>query len=92
LALFPPQEAGRLKTFLAGHEVDVLIGPRNNKGLCQVVALNGFTREQYRDSDEPGRFMTRMRSLGRQWKAGNEGKGEDLSSMYYQKYEPPVGR
>ncbi len=89
LALYPPQEAKRLKAFLAERQVDVMVGPRNNKGLCQVVALKGFTRQQYRDTDEKTRFMTQMRALGRDWKSFNKGKGEDLSSMYYDKYAPP---
>ena len=92
LALSPQNEAKLLQTFLQERGVDVLIGPRNNKGLCQVIALRGFTREQYRDTDEKDRFMAHVRALGREWKSANKGKGEDLSSMYYQKYEPPVGR
>ncbi len=92
LALSPQNEARRLQTFLGERGVDVLIGPRNNKGLCQVIALRGFTPAAYRDTDENERFMARMRALGREWKSANQGKGEDLSSMYYQKYEPPVAR
>lgn len=92
LAMSPQNEAKLLQTFLKEREVDVLIGPRNNKGLCQVIALRGFTPEQYRDTDENERFMTHMRGLGRKWKSANQSKGDDLSSMYYQKYEPHVGR
>lgn len=92
LALYPQEEAQRLRAFFAERQVDVLVGPRNNKGLCQVIALNGFTREQMRDTDAAERFLTRMRALGRDWKAANEGRGDDLSSMYYGKYEPPTGR
>lgn len=92
LALYPEEEAQRLKAFLAQKQVDVLVGPRNNKGLCQVIALNGFTREQMRDTDAAERFLTKMRALGREWKAANDGRGDDLSSMYYGKYEPPAGR
>ncbi len=85
----PPQEAQRLQAFLAERQVEVMVGPRNNKGLCQVIALKGFTSQQYRDTDEPARFMAQMRALGRDWKAANKGKGEDLGSMYYAKYVPP---
>jgi len=89
LASCPPDEARRLQGFLAERQVEVMVGPRNNKGLCQVIALRGFTRQQYRDTDQKTRFMARMRALGRDWKSANKGKGEDLSSMYYVKYEPP---
>lgn len=92
LALYPLDEAQRLRAFLAGRQVDVMIGLRNNKGLRQVIALNGFTREQMRTSDAEDRFMTKLRGLGRQWKSFNHGKGDDLSSMYYEKFEPPAGR
>jgi hypothetical protein len=91
LALYPKEEAKRLQRFLAEREVDVMVGPRNNKGLCQVVALNGFTREQMRDTDAEERFRNRLLGLGRDWKASNRNKGDDLSSMYYSKYEPPAG-
>lgn len=92
LALYPEEEARRLKAFLAERQVDVLVGPRNNKGLCQVIALTGFTREQIRDTDAAERFLTKMRALGRDWKAHNGGRGDDLASMYYDKYQPPDGR
>jgi len=91
LALYPPQEARRLQGFLAGRQVDVMVGPRNNKGLCQVVSLNGFTREQMRDTDTEERFRTKLLGIGRDWRASNQDKGDDLSSMYYSKYEPPAG-
>lgn len=92
LALYPQEEARRLQAFLAERQVDVLVGPRNNKGLCQVIALTGFTREQVRDTDAAERFLTKMRALGRDWKATNDNRGDDLASMYYDKYQPPDGR
>jgi len=67
----------------------VMVGPRNNKGLCQVIALNGFTREQMRDTDAEERFRSKLLGLGRDWQASNQNKGDDLSSMYYSKYEQP---
>jgi hypothetical protein len=69
-----------------------MVGPRNNKGLCQVIALTGFTREQVRDTDAAERFLAKMRALGRDWKAANDNRGDDLASMYYDKYQPPDGR
>ena len=87
LAIYPNDEARRLQTFLAGREVEVMLGPRNNKGLCQVITLRGFTRQQFRDTDEAERFRTRLQAFGRDWKTSNNGKGDDLSSMYYDKYE-----
>ncbi len=91
LALYPPDEARRLQAFLAGRQVDVMVGLRNNKELSQVIALNGFTREQMRDSDAEETFKAKLRGLGREWKAANGGKGDDLSSMYFDRYEPPAG-
>jgi hypothetical protein len=92
LALYPEEEARRLKAFLAERQVEVMVGPRNNKGLCQVIALTGFTREQVRDTDAAERFLAKMRALGRDWKAANDNRGDDLASMYYDKYQPPDGR
>ena len=87
LAVYPYDEALRLQKFLAGRQVEVMLGPRNNKGLCQVITLRGFTRQQFRDTNEAERFRTRLQALGRDWKTANGGKGDDLSSMYYDKYE-----
>jgi hypothetical protein len=92
LALYPQDEAQRLRAFLAEGGVEVMISPRNNKGLCQVIALNGFTGKQMRDTDADNRYRTRLQARGREWKAANDGRGDDLSSMYYDKYEPPTGR
>jgi len=88
LAIYPYDEARRLQTFLAGREVEVMLGPRNNKGLCQVITQRGFTRQQFRDTNEAEKFRTRLQAFGRDWKAANSGKGDDLSSMYYEKYDP----
>lgn len=88
LATYPKPEAQRLRVFMEGHGVEVMVGMRNNKGLCQVIALKGFTSAQYK-AGLATEFRTEMLSLGRAWKAENKGLGDDLNTMYYDKYEPP---
>jgi hypothetical protein len=88
LATSPEEDAWRLKKFFSGRGVDVMVSPRNNRGLCQVIVLGGITPQQYGDKDVRERILTPMRALGRDWKASNGGKGDDLSSMYYEKYKP----
>ncbi len=88
LATYPEAEARRLQAFLTGRGVDVMVGIRNNKGLCQVIALKGFTREQYK-AGLAEQFRTEMLAHGRAWKAANQGKGDDLNTMFYAKHEPP---
>jgi hypothetical protein len=93
LALYPPQEARRLRAFLTERQVEVMVGPRNNKGLCQVIVLDkGFTPEEYGNERIREPFRNKYLALGRQWQAANDGRGDDLSTMYFQKYEPPAGR
>ncbi len=88
LATCPLEEAQRLQRFMAGRQVDVMIGLGNNKGLHRVIVLKGITPQQYGDKDFRERILAPMRALGRDWKAFNKGKGDDLSSMFYAKYQP----
>jgi hypothetical protein len=88
LATCAEDEAQRLKKFLTDRQVDVMIGPRNNRGLCQVIVLKGITPQQYGDQNVRERILAPMRALGRDWKAFNKGKGDNLSSMFYEKYKP----
>src|SRR5690606_37360841 len=47
LARFPHEEAGRLARFLAERGVETAVIPSDTAGLSHVVALRGFTSEQY---------------------------------------------
>ncbi len=88
LATSPLEEAQRLQQFMAESKVDVMIGLGNNKGLHRVIVLKGITPQQYGDKDFRERILAPMRALGRDWKTFNKGKGDDLSSMFYAKYQP----
>lgn len=87
LARYPLDEAQRLIAFLKGQGVDAVGIPAHTRGLYLVVALQGFDRTQY--NAEPGtRFKEQMQRIGRAWKAHNNNRGDDLASMYYERYDP----
>lgn len=87
LARYPLDEAQRLIAFLKEQGVDAVGIPAHTRGLYLVVALKGFDRTQY--NAEPGiRFKEQMRRIGRAWKAHNNNRGDDLASMYFERYDP----
>ena len=84
VARYPQREAERLKRFLEGRGVEVFVTPSNNEGLCQVIVLKGFKADE---ADARERFRAECLALGREWKAFNNGRGDDLSTMYFDKFE-----
>lgn len=87
LARYDLDEARRLADFLADKGVDTLVVSAHNAGLFLVVAVQGYTGEQFR-SQQHLPFERRLRDLGRQWKIHNGNKGDDLSSLYWALYQP----
>ena len=88
LATYPEDLAYQLQAFMTDQGVEVMVGLRNNKGLCQVIALRGFTSAEYK-AGLAETYRTEMLAHGRAWKAASQGQGDDLNTMYYDKYQPP---
>lgn len=85
LARFPRilhDEAVRLSRFLEEAGVETAVVSSDTGELFHVVGLRGFTTEEYRAGRHHG-YMDQMRRLGRQWKSHNNGKGSDLSDMWW---------
>lgn len=85
LALYPESEALRLQRFLAARGVETWVVPSNN-GLFHVVGTKGYTREE-RSAGADKDYYDLMRRLGRDWQAANDGRGLNLSDMYWALYE-----
>lgn len=88
LASYPPAEAERLASFLRERGVEIGVVPSDTARLAQVVALRGFTSEQYR-AGEHRDHEERLRRFGREWQAANGGKGDSLGSMFWERYAGP---
>jgi len=84
LAWYPEEEARRLASFLSQRGVETFITTSNNARLFYVVGSQGFERT----GSGPARtYEGELRRLGREWKAHNGGRGEDLSTMWWKKHE-----
>lgn len=87
LARYNLDEAKRLANFIADKGVDTLVVSADNAGLFHVIPLTGFTsgefgNKKYLAADK------QFRDLGRQWKIHNNNRGDDLSSLYWDKHDP----
>ncbi|MCC6682413.1 MAG: hypothetical protein IT445_16055 [Phycisphaeraceae bacterium] len=79
-------EAKRLGAFLAQGGVDTFIISGKNEELYHLVGLHGLRGDGgFRAAREE--YETKLKRLGREWKAQNGGRGEDLSSIWWDKYE-----
>ncbi len=88
LARYPLDEAQRLTEFLADQGLDSVIVPSHTTGLFQVIALHGFTSEQYR-AGEYRAFEREIHRIGQRWREINAGRGDDLRTRtYWARYEP----
>lgn len=84
LATYPPEEAQRLRRFLAAHGVAAAAVSVNNGRFFLVVDLVGFTAEDLRTPAYEQRRML-IRRLGELWRKQERGPS-DLSDMWPQKY------
>ncbi len=86
LAHYPRSEAQRLSDFLGRGGVETFIAASHNAGLFQVLALEGFSRDEIK-SERRTRLEQRLRQLGREWKEQHKGAG-DLSDLFLSRYKP----
>ena len=83
-----PEEAERFQHWLARHRVASIALPSHNDRFVHVIDVTrGFTADELRDRDEV-RFLSERRLLGRKWRRHNDGRGDDLSDMYFRKFQP----
>lgn len=86
----PLDEADRLQAFFRENGVASYAVIGDNARLAVIYLIQrGLTPEQYRDQDARESYRNGMLLLGVKWKRLNNNRGDDLSSMYYEKYNGP---
>ena len=93
VAQYPEDEAERLSDFLWERGVETLL-QRLDNGRFHVIVVTppeGFTKEAM-GLGEHVPFRTQMLALGRAWKQHNGNRGDDLTSMYFKRFDPPPGK
>ena len=82
LSRLPADEAARACEFLKDNGVDSFANPVDNLGLCEVIALPGFTGR----TGNAAQLKTELERLGRIWH--NEHRGpEAFVTMYLRKHK-----
>lgn len=87
VARYHLEEAKRLAEFFAERGVDTLVVSAHNTGLFHVIPVMGFTGEDFRNKQHHP-LERQLRDLGREWKILNNNRGDDLSSLWWDKFEP----
>jgi len=82
LSRLPADEANRACAFLKDNGVDSFANPIDNQGLCEVIALPGFTGR----TDKARQLEADLQRLGRIWR-NEHGGPEAFVTMYLRKYK-----
>lgn len=81
-------EALKLVGFLRQYGVEAAAVIGDNARFLSVVALRGFAPEEL-GAPAVGTYRQKLLSIGRDWKTAHDGRGNDLSDLYLDKYEGP---
>jgi hypothetical protein len=81
-----PEEADKAVDFFAANGVAAMRLAPNNRGLCTLVALEGFPPGETR-SDLAREYKASLLKLGREYKRNHRG-GTDFSDLYLKKHQP----
>ncbi len=79
----------KLARFFGARGVAIQLVPVHNKGLWVAFAVKRGYRSDEMGSESQVRYEQMLRSLGRQWKQSNSGRGSDLSTMIFNRYDGP---
>ena len=82
LSRLPADEAKRACAFLRDNGVDSFANPIDNQGLCEVIALPGFTGR----TEKARQLETYLKRLGRIWRSEHGGP-EAFVTMYLRKHK-----
>lgn len=83
------EDCERLARFFGARGVAIQLVPVHNKGLWVAYAIKRGYRSDEMGSESQLRYEQMLRSLGRQWKQSNGGRGTDLSTMIFNRYDGP---
>lgn len=83
------EDCEKLARFFGARGVAIQLVPVHNKGLWVAFAVKRGYRSDEMGSESQQRYEQMLRSLGRQWKQNNGGRGSDLSTMIFNRYDGP---
>lgn len=83
------EDCEKLARFFGARGVAIQLVPVHNKGLWVAYAVKRGYRSDEMGSESQMRYEQMLRSLGRQWKQSNSGRGTDLSTMIFNRYDGP---
>lgn len=81
------EDCVRLAEFFGAREVAIQVVPVHNKGLWVAYAVKRGYRGDELNSESCKRYEQQLRALGRAWKQHNGGRGTDLSTMFFKRYD-----
>lgn len=83
------EDCERLARFFGARGVAIQLVPVNNSESWVAFAVKRGYRSDEMGSESQRRYEQMLRSLGRQWKQSNGGRGTDLSTMIFNRYDGP---
>ena len=83
------QDCRELAEFFGARGVAIQLAMVNNGRSCVAYAVKRGYRGDELSSESCKRYKQQLLSLGRQWKAHNQGRGTDLATMYFERYDGP---
>ncbi|MFK7789371.1 MAG: hypothetical protein AB8C95_07790 [Phycisphaeraceae bacterium] len=83
------EDCERLARFFGARGVAIQLVPVHNKELWVAYAIKRGYRSDEMGSEHQQRYEQMLRSLGRQWKQNNGGRGTDLSTMIFTRNDGP---
>ncbi|MFN3168935.1 MAG: hypothetical protein ACE37H_17945 [Phycisphaeraceae bacterium] len=78
----------KLAEFFASRGVAIQLVLVNNAQSCIAYAVKRGYRGDELDSESCKRYRQQLLSIGQQWKVHNGNRGTDLSTMYFELYNP----
>ena len=82
-----PEDCQALAEFFGSRGVAIQLVTVNNGRSCIAYAVKRGYRGDELGSESCKLYEQQLRSLGRQWKAHNAGRGTDLATMYFERYD-----
>lgn len=83
------EDCEALARFFGAGGVAIQLVPVHNKELWVAFAVKRGYRSDEMGSESQLRYEQMLRSLGRQWKQSDTGRGTDLSTMFFKRYNGP---
>lgn len=84
-----PEDCQALAAFFGARGVAIqLVNVNNGRSSIAYAVKRGYRADEL-GSESCDLYEKQLRTLGRQWKAHNGGRGTDLATMYFERYDGP---